>query len=151
MVTDRQRIEDAIIPAVFVSLIYSHIIGAPHVEESYEEALPAVKSEILRCIGTDNRLKRRLDRITLKISKYFVDNQFCTRKAFLTVFGWLTALMDADAITIQEEAYFKVLMDMKEIIITGYEEIPDFEKIDCSALNHVTKLHKIAQEEGYYL
>jgi len=44
-----------------------------------------------------------------------------------------------------------MLKDMRRVIRRGYYETEDFRKIEQSAVNHVTAIHKIAQKEGYFL
>lgn len=151
MLTDRQRIEDAIIPALFRGLIYSHVRQSPEVAKTYDLALEVLQETIRNALSRNYKLLRRLDRICGKINKYFVQNAFNTQKGFLCVSAWLVALDKAGAITIHTPRFYQLLEDMGEIIQRGYKEIAGLDKVDASAMKHVNKLHQIAQAEGYFV
>lgn len=151
MLTDRQRVEDALIPVLMRGLIYSHIRKDPSVEESYKLALEITWEAIMEATDGNTKLIRRTDRIATKIARYFVSENFDTRKGFLCVSAWACALMEAGGLILDKESrLFRMLEDIGDIIQTGYQEIPDFEKIDGSALRHVGKIHSIAVKEGYF-
>lgn len=158
MYKDIHRIEDALIPALLECTAHAHIRKDPECKPHYETMLDILQLTIGKCFDGLCREKRiplyrRLDRIANKINHYFVNNDFNTRKSFLCLSEWVRALLDAGAIIIdQKSKYWVVLEDMGEIImVNGYGEIPDFDKIDASAIKHVPALHKIAQDEGYFL
>lgn len=157
MYKDLHRIEDALIPSLLENIALSHIRQDPESFDKYSEMLEILKNTITNCfkdLHLDKRLKlyRRLDRIVIKITGYFVANDFNTRKAFLALSEWTRAVLESQAIVINPKSdYWQLLEDMGEVIKTnGYGEIPDFAKIDESAINHVPFIHKIAQEEGYF-
>lgn len=157
MYKDIHRIEDSIIPALLEGIIFSHIKHEPNVKESYEIAIGIVADTINQCyngIYCDKRVKllNRMNRIVNKLNRYLVKEKFDTRKAFLTISAWAAALIEAQALIVEPGSkIYKLLQDMGEVIQTGYTEIENFEKIDASAINHVESLHKLAQEEGYFL
>lgn len=157
MITDRSRVEDGIIPMLLRGIALSHIDADPSVEGSYKNMLITLEDYVAECfkgLTAEKRLSlyRRLDRIVHKLSKYFVEQDFTTRKAFLTVSEWVRALLEAGALTINPKSrYFALLNEIGEMINKGYGEIEDFDKIDASAINHVPKLHSITQKEGYFL
>jgi len=158
MYKDIHRVEDGLIPALFTQLAFLHIEAAPNDAASYETMLDMCKKCICRTaadLPKDRQVKiyKRLDRIVTKILNYFIKNKFDTRKMFLAVSEWARALNEAGAIIIAEDSELHILLtDMHEIILEkGYGAIENFDKIDISAINHVPKLHKLAQAEGYYL
>lgn len=158
MYKDIQRIEDALLPALLEGIAWSHIRKEPSCKPYYEQMLTILKETIDKCfegltIDKRIRLYRRLDRIVNKTSRYFVRHKFDTRKAFLSLSEWITALLKANAIVIDPKSkYWGLLEDMGEIIQkNGYGEIENFEKIDASAIDHVPKLHKLVQQEGYFI
>lgn len=155
---DIHRIEDNIIPVLLQSIVISHIRQQPNYKEAYARMLEILQKTIdvnFQGITQDRfiKLSRRLDRVINKINRYFIREQFNTRKAFLALSEWARALLESGAIIIDPQSeYWTLLEDMGEIIINnGYNEIPNFEKIDASAINHVPEFHKLAQEEGYFL
>ncbi len=157
MYTDKQRVEDCIIPALFQGIAYSHIRSDASAKPSYSmmfEILNETINGFFAGITREKRiqLSRRLDRIVNKISRYLVKEKFDSRKSFLATSEWARALLESGALYIDKESrYWELLEDMGEVIqVKGYGEIPDFEKIDASAINHVPNIHKIAQEEGYF-
>jgi hypothetical protein len=150
-ITDRQRVEDALIPVLLRGLIYSHIRKDATVEESYKLALEITWEALTKATGGDSKVLRRTDRVATQISRYFVSEGFDTRKGFLCVSAWAAALIEAGGLVIDENSrLYQMLNDIGEIIQIGYKEIPDFHKIDGSALGHVGKIHKIVQAEGYF-
>lgn len=158
MYKDIHRIEDCIIPALFEGVAFSHIRKDPECAPRYDQMLSILKQTIENCfhdLCREKRLRlyRRLDRVITKIIAYFIKNDFNTRKAFLALAEWTRALLESHAIIIDPKSdYWTMLEDMGEVIIVnGYGEIPNFAKIDESAINHVTSLHELAQSEGYFL
>lgn len=156
--TDKQRIEDCLIPALFEGIAHSHIRQEPECKESYQQMLDILKEIIdnyFKGLPSEKatKLARRLDRITNKINRYFIKEYFNTRKSFLALSEWARALLEAGALVIDPNSqYWTLLEDMGEVIlVNGYGEIPDFEKIDASAINHVPIIHQLAQEEGYFI
>lgn len=158
MYKDIHRIEDCLIPALLEGVAYSHIKKDPECAPKYDQMIEILERTIKICFNDlpiDKRIRiyRRLDRIVKKISNYFIKNDFNTRKAFLALSEWARALLETGATIIDPASeYWTLLDDMGEVImVNGYGEIPDFAKIDASAINHVETIHKLAQEEGYYL
>lgn len=153
MRNDKRVIEDCLIAAMLRSLIAEHCRKDPDTERSYSEAISVLDHWVSQFIsGRDKQLQRRLSRIVYKISSYFVQNKFTTRKAFLCISEWCRALMEQDAFIVQPGSLFwGLLEDIGTVIQCGYEQIEDFDKIDASALKHVNAIHKIAEEEGYFV
>lgn len=151
MVTDKQRIEDSLIAALFQGFISAHIRQQPEVKDIYK-IMWEVTQEVIDQNIINIKLSRRLDRIANKISRYLHKEDFTTRKGFLAISEWATSLIIAGGLFIEENSkFFKMLEDMGDVIQLAYKEIPDFEKIDASAINHVFEIHKIAQAEGYFI
>lgn len=158
MYKDLHRIEDALLPCLFHWASKCHIDECPEVAEYYEKALHILDETIERCfVGLPLKKKesliRRLNRARYIINEYFVGNKFHVRKMFLTLAEWARVLIEANAIEYPDDSRFwEYLEDLGEIIIkNGYGEIENFDKIDASAIDHVPKVHKIAQKEGYFL
>jgi len=148
MITDRQRIEHALIPALFES----YFLPLYKLEKpKHQKTMDILSNEYRKYLNSDARLFRRMDRIANKIIRYTVTNKFDSRKAFLTVSSWLGALLEAEALIIDGSDYVSWLEELGEIIRSGYKVIDGFEKIDASAIKHVPKLHAIAQSEGYFI
>lgn len=158
MYKDIHRIEDCLIPVLLENIVLSHIRKEPECAIKYDKMLEILHVTIGNCFNglcQQKRLQlyRRLDRIVIKISKYFVANDFNTRKAFLSLSEWARALLESGAIIVDPKSkYWMLLEDMGEFILTnGYGKILDFDKIDASAINHVPAIHKLAREEGYFI
>ncbi len=158
MYKDLHRIEDALLPCLFRHASVCHIEECPEVADYYKDALEILDETIQRCfsgltVKHNIALIRRLSRAIHKVNEYFVKNKFTTRKMFLTLSEWIKALLEGEAITYDEtDRIWIYLHDLGEIIINhGYGEIENFAKIDESAINHVPKVHAIAQQQGYYL
>ncbi len=156
MYTDRNRIEDAIIPALLESIALAHIKADPKCTDAYEAMLEIVREAVGECfngLDTKRRLQlyRRLDRLANKIIMYFKKESFDTRKMFLTISAWIAALIEAGGVVFPEGSkMWGLLEDMGDIIQRGYKEIEDFDRIDRSALKHTNKIHSIAVNEGYF-
>ena len=158
MYKDLHRIEDALLPYLFEDAALSHIAQDANVSQYYEKALGILKEAIEKCFidlsSADKvKLHRRLYRIAKKISDYFVKNKFSTRKMFLTILQWnLKVILEGKLFIEDGSPYETFLGELDTIIVEhGYGEIEDFEKIDASAISHVPKIHKIAQQNGYFL
>lgn len=145
MLTDRQRIEYALIPA----LLESYILPLHKKEGKHQEILDILQNEY-RSYANTASLLRRMNRMANKIIRYTVANKFDSRKAILAITSWLAALIEAGALEINEGDYADLLEEIGDIISVGYQELEDFDKIDASAINHVPKIHELAQEEGYF-
>lgn len=146
MLTDKQRIEYSLIPA----LLESYIIPLNKIENKFDEVLKILEKEYRKYINGNYKLFRRMDRIANKIIRYTVSQKFDSRKAIIAVAGWLGALGEADAILLEPGEYWNLIEEIGEIIHSGYDVIDDFEKIQISAAKHITMIHKLAQEEGYF-
>lgn len=145
---DRQRIEHALIPA----LLESYLLAFHKRTGKFTEALSILDMEFRNNLNNNPKLFRRCNRLANSIIKYTAKNKFDARKAILMVTEWLRALIEAGFIRLEEgTSYWNLLEEIGEIIQAGYEEIENFERIDASAINHVPKIHKIAQEQGYYV
>lgn len=154
---DIHRVEDGIIPAL-LSQIALHHLSDPRVGYEAYETLLKVSKEVIDNTVKDlhhdkkHRIFKRLNRVTYNIVKYMVDQKFTTRKMFLTVTAWNESLQNAKAVYIEPDSnYDKILKWLDEIILGGYKTVENFDKVDASAINHVPKIHKLAQKEGYFL
>lgn len=155
---DRAIIEDCIIPALLTHIMIVHMEGyasntrlEPEARNTFETSIETLNKFVKTKIEYKPQLNRRLMRITKLISNHFVDNGFTTLKSLLTLTAWNNALMDAGGLIIEDEEYYGLLSEFARIIEKGYSEIESFEKQDSSAIKHVTKIHKIAQDNGYFL
>lgn len=158
MYKDKHRIEDALLPFLFRDAALSHMSYDDDVAQYYQKALEILDETCAACfiglsIPDKVKLNRRLVRAASKIVDYLVANKFTTRKMFLTLSEWNRCLLEGNAYAIPEDSrFYEFLLDLHEIILKhGYGEIEDFEKIDSSAMNHVPKVHSIAQEYGYFV
>ncbi len=147
ILNDRQRVEYSLIPA----LLESYIHPLNKISGEFNSVMQTLNLEYRKYLKHDPKIYRRMDRIANKIIKYTRQQKFDSRKAVLTIVAWLVALCEADALILEEGAYWDLLQELGEIIQIGYNSIPDFEKIDSSAINHVPTIHKLAQQEGYFL
>lgn len=148
---DSDRIQDALIPALFRGYLWFITEKDEEIEKELKPKIDILNAEINKAFegGNKEKLNRRLNRICHKINDYIKREKFDSRKCFLTLFGWASAVYDAGGVVIEGD-YWNIMLGMKEIIDEGYEKIEDFDKIDGSALKHVQKLHKLIQEEGYF-
>jgi len=146
MLNDRCRIEYALIPA----LLESYIFPLHKKDGKHQKALSVLQNEYKKYANTAGLL-RRMDRVANKIIRYTVSNKFDSRKAILAITSWLASLIEAGALEIHEGDYAELLEELGEIISVGYKELENFDKIDASAINHVPKIHAIAQKEGYFI
>ena len=147
MCSDRQRIEYALIPA----LLESYIKPLNKISGQFNSVLQILSVEYRRHLNQNPKLYRRMDRVANKIIRYTISQKFDSRKAVLCVISWLVALCEAGALVLEKGEYWNLLQELGEIIQTGYNSIPNFEKIDASAINHVPAIHGIAQKEGYFI
>lgn len=148
---DSDRIQDAIIPALFRGYLWFLIEESPDIEEDLRPKVDIFNAEINKAFkGADkSKLNRRLNRVCHKVNDYIKREKFDSRKCFLAIFGWASAVYDAGGVIIKGD-YWEIMLGLKEIVDEGYEKIQDFEKIDGSALKHVEKIHRIIQNEGYF-
>lgn len=154
MTTDIERIEDAIIPALLSCLLRTHI-KINKQDKMLIEALRLCENSVHMSFykrDPKNKVKlyKNLDKFVEKVGIYVCKEKFCTRKFLLAITGWANSLMEANSVIISEQTYI-VLEALAKVINEGYETIENFDKIDNSALNHITNLHKLAQKEGYFI
>ena len=147
MMRDIHCVEYSLIPALLES--YMHPLNK--ISGEFQPAMDTLSLEYRKYLKQDPKLYRRMDRIANKIIRYTTKEKFDARKSILMVLAWLVALCDAEALILQKGKYWDLLQELGETIKIGYDTNPDFEKIDASAINHVAAVHKLAQEEGYFL
>lgn len=156
MYKDKQRIENALIPALLEGIAISHIKADGEVKHEYKEMLVITKDAFAECfkdLPQEKRLRlyRRINKIYNKIIIYIRKEKFDTRKMFLAVTEWVKLLLDYELLVIADNTPFaELLKDLEHIISKGHETVEDFDKINNSAINHVLKLHEIANQEGYF-
>lgn len=166
---DSDRVKDALMPTLFKCLITMYLSHNPEIADDLEPKIKILNTEIeIAFTGLSMKrqmqLERRVIRTCKRIDIYFKKEQFDSRKCFLTLMGWIESLIresrklrqlpenKGNKIEIIKISHnFRLLLkSMYRIIIQGYAEIENFEKIDLSAINHITALHNIAQEDGYF-
>jgi len=156
--SDKRRIEEAIIPYLFIDTMLCHIKQDGTMSEEYRLKIETLQLELNRQVDDLSACRRakiikRLHRTLDVLQTYFVGNNFNTRKAFLVLTEWARALSTADWIIIAPGSdYEGVINDFITVINDdGYGKIPDFDKIDQSAVKHIPKVHELAQQQGYYI
>lgn len=152
---DVWKIEDALLPSLFQYLIMIHLQRSPEYDKDYQVPMEVLEARIAEAFfgvskEKETKLRNRTARIAKKVTEYFIKNKFDSRKGFLTLTAWIEALEKAGAVIIEGD-FKELINDMNDIIRKGYKEIENFEKIDLSAINHVEKIHKLVQEEGYFV
>lgn len=156
MLTDRQRIENALIPALLEGVAICHIKADGEVKEQYKQMLDITKEAFADCfkdlpIEKRMQLYRRIDRIYNKIILYIRKEKFDTRKMFLMITEWVKLLLDYELLIIPDSTPFaELLKDLDDIVSRGHEAVDNFDKINASAINHVLSIHEIANKEGYF-
>lgn len=156
MYTDKDRIQDAIIPALIEGVCSAVIKEKPEWESIYAGLYGNCKSFIAQCFyGLERKkqlqLDRRLARIVNKVVTYAQQNKINCRKMILITTEWARSLIEQDAIIIPPESNMWMELDaLTKEITEAYDEIEGFDKIDASALKHVSKIHALTLEEGYF-
>lgn len=151
---DTARIEDALIPSLLRYFLFMHIYYDPSLESEFQSKIKILEEEIDRAfagLSSEKRQKidKRLVRICRKIEDYVKKEKFDARKCLLTFTAWAQSLENNGGI-LPGESFKSLLNALHEIILQGYEEIENFQKIDLSAINHVEAIHKLVQNEGYF-
>jgi hypothetical protein len=145
--SDRQRIEDAIIPSLLEFLMVSQIKQIPDREKDLKVALELLQKDLRLELSTD-KLQRRVRRIEKKVTKYMEKDKCEIRKAYMIV-SYLAASLDEQGAILLGEGTRQVLMDMNETIVSAYDE-EGILKQDKSAAKQVPKILKILQDEGLF-
>lgn len=161
--SDSERAKDALLPMLFRCLITMYLSHNPDLEDDLTPKIEILNAEIERAFRGHKKkaqLERRVVRTCKRMDTYFKREDFDSRKCYLTLMGWVESLVREERRLRIEMPGIKVvkighdfrllLKAMYRIILQGYKQIDNFDKIDGSALNHVNELHKIAVEDGYF-
>lgn len=149
MLTDRQKIEDCIIPVLLYGTLLTHIQEKGEIWGDYSAAAQIINSFVYSRVKGDRKLLRRLDRAVQKISMYFVEHKFTTQTSFLVISEWSRALLEGGAILL-EGGVLELLQGMEATIIEHGYALEGFDKIDAEAIDHIPHIHSIANIEGYF-
>lgn len=146
--SDRQRVEDAIIPSVLEALMLNHIQQLPEKDPTvYDKALGLLRQDLKDNIR-NGQLSKRLLRLEKKILKFFESNGWEIRKAYM-IMSYLAAALDESGAVLLGEGTKTVVKDMSDIISAHYHE-EEIKKQDESAAKQVPKVLRLIQEEGYF-
>lgn len=142
---DRQRVEYALIPALLESYI------KPLIGDNEIDSCVALLKEVQKAYIPNIKLARRVDRIANKIIAYTISEKFDSRKAVVTIAQWLPVL----GLDIHFDEYWNLLDEIGKTIRYGLDnsddkELEGLDKVYASAGKQVLKIHKLAQEEGYF-
>lgn len=154
---DRQRIEHSLVPALLQATFVMHAKGEEQEPDEYRLMAWRAQDVFLSYFADlpakrRHQLYKRADRIANKVIGYAQQNKFTTRKAILAITEWVRALLPTGVVLVEEDSdYWRILEETGAIVAAGYEKVPDFDKIDLSAINHVPAIHKLVQGEGYFL
>jgi hypothetical protein len=149
---DRHRIEDALLPALMISIMKLRDGDCKEEESPFYNVYPILKAVVFEN-ACDAKLIRRLDRLVNLCNSYLAREKITTQKAFIIVtrLGMLLYYHNAvdvkkgsDLYRIWREFYYTVRDD-------GVQYIDGIQKLYDSALGHVPRLLKLLQDEGYYL
>lgn len=162
MLTDKQIVEDCIPLVLFVGTIrrlldLSNKRGDASDEQKATlellEIFKSEKDELLNSLDSKKKqqIKRRLNRIVLRISTYFSDNRFTPLKALTMITEWVIALNNAGGLAIPEDSkYMWALQEIKRQLDLADDYVNGWDKLENSARKQVNKVHKLCQLEGYY-
>jgi len=145
--SDRQRIEDGIIPFILEALMLSHIKQLPNRKDDFNVALELLNKDIEKEFH-NAALTRRASRIEKKILEHWQDNDCEIRKAYMIMSYLAKALDEQEALEIGESTR-KVVNDIDEIIAIGCSD-ENVLKQDISAAKQVPKVLRLLQEEGLF-
>lgn len=145
--SDKQRIEDAIIPYLFGSLIQAHVAANPKVKKHFAQKLWLLRRGVNVNANTE-KLNNRLFRLNRKISNHFHKNKCEIRKAYMILSYIANSLMEQRAVVLGKGAK-KVIRSMDKEIAAGCVDI-DVRRQDESAAKQAPKVMKLILDEGYF-
>lgn len=161
MYTEKERIEDAIIPYLLMGICENIFRKEPKYVVYYAGLMKACGEFIDNCAAGQSRYHRdkmmdRLERLGKKITKYGTNNGFYCQKMLLMCIGWGHSLLKQRAVVIsvktnlwkEVKALYREIRDAHNPEEEGGQK--DFAKIYSSAIKHAHKVQKIALDEGYF-
>ena len=139
----KQRVEDAIIPALLDAIMSQNPKG-------FEDAIIALRADIKGEIGSDQKLIRRVHRAQSAISKYFIKHNWPTRKAFMLLSALADKLHQANVVCFRDSTK-EVIKFIDDTIVGAYDRMPEIKKIDASAIKQVPKVLGILEKQGLFV
>ncbi len=146
---DKQRVEDAIIPALLEELMNSHIEQMPDKDPKvYDKALGLLMPDILTELTGDAKLCKRLNRLKKVVIDYMAAQRWSIPKAYMVISALADILHQNNSVEFGEGTK-EVVSDISEIILENYND-EEIKSRDESALKQAPKLLKVFQKEGYF-
>jgi hypothetical protein len=146
---DKQRVEDAIIPALLEELMVSHIEQLPDRDPKvYDKALGLLMPDILREINGSDKLCNRLNRLKKVVINNMAKQGWTIPKSYMAVSA-LADILHQNNLVEFGEGTKEVVSDISEVILENYND-EAIKNQDESALKQAPKLLKIFQKEGYF-
>ena len=145
--SDRQRVEDAIIPYVLGSLMLAQVKEQPHYKAHFAHQLWMLKRGVAANANSE-KVNKRLYRINRKIANHFHSNGYEIRKAYMIISYIAKSLMEQRAVVLSKGTKKVVRMMHKEIAKGCVDD--DIKRQDISAAKQAPKVMQLILEEGYF-
>lgn len=102
----------------------------------------------LKC---NKKLYKKLYGLADKLDQHFHANKYNVLKQNIVLSKWANALIEAEQLDVEIEEYKQLIIELYNINEEGFKRDGDeFIKFDTSAAKQVSKVHAIAQSEGYF-
>ena len=150
--SDRQRVEDGIIPMILESLVLSQMEFKESYRKRFKKYLLLLSEDIKTEIKGSRSATKTLLRLDRKVIKHFVANDWDTRKSCMIISYMASALVDAGGVQLGENTT-KILRMLNRLIISSFKgkAFGDIvQKVDTSAAKQMPRVLKIIQNEGYF-
>lgn len=154
----KRTIEDCLVTELYLEVIRQAEVKSDD-KKAYNGAKKLLQEDLNKVVGLDTKIKKRLDKAAKNVFDYFVDNQFDTRKCFLTLSQVAGALNDNEMAELPDGT-IKVIADTNDRVQEAYNDPnilqedkltqEELFKIYRSAEKHATKLIRKLQKDGYY-
>jgi hypothetical protein len=158
---DIHRIEDALIPQLMCGAFNTFIEdseqkGDKRSVQEFQEALRICREEVrYSFVGLDiknqRKLLNRFSKIYDKIEEYTRRQEFGARKLLLVMTKWADALLEADGYVLKRLEFYDLLQASYDAFNDRRENTTDFDEQNKSANKQMQKIHKLAQDNEYFL
>ncbi|QDP62920.1 MAG: hypothetical protein Unbinned5081contig1002_25 [Prokaryotic dsDNA virus sp.] len=140
---DKQRVEDCLIPYVIRQTLLLHN------KDIYSKAIEYLTEDIEAETKGNQRVDKRLMRVTKKLFNYFHKNNWKTNKVFMVMSHIAASLVEDEQVLLGSNS-LDIIKEINETVVRGYEHKEGIKEIDISAAKQAPKIFKLIQEEGYF-
>lgn len=144
--SDKKIIEDTFIPFSIYTMFMMQIDQNHEDKERFKNAMNLLAPSI-QVLHENPKLRRRAQRLQAIIGDKI--KGWPLRKAYMLISYIASAFYEAELVK-YEEGTTKVLQDINDIIVSGYQDIEGLDKQDTSAAKAAPKIINLLCDNGYF-